>query len=127
MIDHDDDELRATFLQLRDEDAIQAPPFRAPKEHLDLRAIPARHSSRRTIQLLAAALLLAIGLGVMRDITRRSRAKQLVARNATQSISSWRSPTAGLLRTSGRELLAPSPVLSSVINTPMLRVPGKVD
>jgi hypothetical protein len=114
MIEHEDDDLRACFHRLRDEDVARSPEFRmlvdAAQSTVSRAAGP--FSSRRPIRLLAAAAGIVLALGVGREITRRARA---VRAGVVPSITTWRSPTQGLLRTSDRELLAPSPLLSSVL------------
>ena len=124
MIDREDDELRASFPQLREDDVTRAPASISLLEHAESFAPrPIRRPpSRRRFRLLAAAAGIVLVLGVTREIIRRAHA----ARDATVlSITTWRSPTQGLLRTSDRELLAPSPLLSSVLGAtaraPILR------
>ena len=114
MIDREDDELRASFHQLREEDVTRAPAFPALLEHAESVAPrPIRRSApTRTFRLLAVAAGIVLVLGAIREIRRRARA---TSGATVPSITTWTSPTQGLLRTSDRELLAPSPLLSSVL------------
>jgi hypothetical protein len=111
MIDREDDELRASFHQLREEDVRRAPAFPPFLEHAESVARPPirRSAATRTFRLLALAAGIVLVLGVTREVSRRVRAA------AVPSITTWRSPTQGLLRTSDRDLLAPPPLLTSVL------------
>jgi hypothetical protein len=114
MIERDDDELRTAFHQLRGNDVARAPEFRALFESAErVASRPARRfASRRKLRMIAAAAGLLLVLGVAHEISRRGH----VARAAlVPAITTWKSPTEGLLRTSDRELLAPSPLLTSVL------------
>jgi len=120
MIDPHDDELRASFLELRDADAARAPEFRS-LAHRSPMAPPPTISGfawRRRLPLIMAAATALLVLGIAREIGRRGREERVAAvltSGVTPPIVAWQSPTQGLLNISGRELLAPSPVLSSVL------------
>ena len=114
MIDREDDELRASFHQLRVDDVARAPEFRTLFESAgSVASRPARRfGSSRTLRIVAAAAGMVLVLGIAREISRRVRVTRAAL---VPAITTWTSPTQGLLRTSDRELLAPSPLLSSVL------------
>jgi hypothetical protein len=105
-----DRELRARFDALRAADEHGAPGFGALLAHAaraatEGRRLPSRWRLRTSLSI-AAALLLAVGL------VRWSRRRDFVP----QPLSTWTSPTAGLLHTPGSELLASSGLLPSVLD-----------
>jgi hypothetical protein len=111
-----DDELRARFAELRAFDSSARPEFAAGLARGKQRVAMARaRPVPAPTWIAAAAVILAIGAaGVAwkaRQLSRPSPATTVV-----QSITIWRSPTASLLRTTGRELYAPPPILSSIID-----------
>ena len=114
---HNEEELRACFDELRAYDVAHAPAF---GESWGRAGTAARSASRRRAKSLfwiaaAACLLFAVGIAVRWSFDgRTSRSRPSTA--ATPSIHSWTSPTASLLRVPGRELLAPQPILSSVLD-----------
>ncbi len=89
--DHDDPTFRGYFLELRAEDARNAPPFDA----LDVAPVVVA----RPVRLLAAAavLLAAVALGVWAMRPRPA-----------PSIAEWQSPTRGLLRPPVSHRLTPT-------------------
>jgi len=114
-----DDELRARFRALRDADERDAPRFELVRSRPRRPALisPRRRFGWRlgVVLSVAAALLLSAGL------PRAYRRYTFVP----QPLSTWTSPTAGLLRTPGADLLgspklAPSP-LDHLITTLALR------
>jgi hypothetical protein len=115
----DDDQLRARFDQLRDDDRASVPPFHVQWD----RVAAAVHSAPRRRRFspvgLAAAAVLMLGAGIV--VRRASDADRF--RTTPTTISGWTSPTASLLHTSGGDLFAPPPLLSSaldgVIQTPV--------
>jgi hypothetical protein len=127
--DHEDEELRTSFSTLRQEDAHATPSFQAlvdgARSHPTM--VVRRFAWRKLRALTAAAAIIVIALVAAREIARRARPRASTLATAA-SITTWTSPTRGLLRTSSRELLAPSPVLRSVLGdiTP-LPVPRKGD
>jgi hypothetical protein len=105
---HADDDLRARFRALRRNDDARAPEF-PPVVHLgsSVRAERARHRSNGV--WLAAAAALVVGLVATRQF--------LATNDATaQSITTWQSPTNSLVPASGRAVLSPPPLLSSVLD-----------
>lgn len=106
-----DEDLRARFAELRDDDRAHAPEFGALWRRAELRAqTTARPRTLRSAWILAAAgIVLTVGI-----LFQRSR--EVPARISGATISSWRSPTAGLLRTPGIELLAPPAIFSSILD-----------
>jgi hypothetical protein len=103
-----DDELRARFRDLR-ADRRDAPPFEDVVTRAETRPRSLRPTHRFGPVWIVAAAVVVVATGVM--ITRSSDRSGPVL--DVPSIATWRSPTASLLRTSGRELLAPPPILSS--------------
>jgi hypothetical protein len=105
-----DHELRARFDELRAADEQGAPGFGAVLARARF-AAPDRTQRRRRRRLgvalsIAAAIVLAVG------ISRTSRRRSFVA----QPLSTWRSPTASLLRTPGLELLASPSLIPSALD-----------
>jgi hypothetical protein len=68
----------------------------------------------------AASVVLAVGVVLGRsddgDPARLVADSAFPEANAAATISTWTSPTAGLLRTPGRDLLAPSSIHSSILD-----------
>jgi hypothetical protein len=105
-----DHELRARFDELRAADEQSAPGFGAVLARARF-AAPDRTQRRRRWRLgaalsIAAAIVLAVG------ISRTARRRNFVA----QPLSTWRSPTASLLRTPGSELLASPSLVPSALD-----------
>jgi hypothetical protein len=103
-----DDELRARFRELRRGDGAGAPEFSAVVDRGS--GVPAKPSPYRSpVVWLAAAAAVVVGLVV----TQRFRATNEAA---AQSITTWQSPTTSLVPASGRAVLSPAPLLSSVLD-----------
>ncbi len=102
-----DHELRARFGELRDADGAGTPDIKelVGRTPINRRAMTARRSG--TI-LLAAAAVLVIGVVV----TRQPHAVD----GSSASITNWKSPTTSLIPTTGQSVLAPDPLLSSVLD-----------
>lgn len=102
-----DRELRARFGELRDADSAGAPDVSGvvARTAIDRRATIARRSGA---MLLAAAAVVLIGVVV----ARQPRAVD----GSGASITSWKSPTTSLIPTTGQSVLAPDPLLSSVLD-----------
>jgi hypothetical protein len=68
----------------------------------------------------AAGIVLTVGIAIretrQQGVGPYDRSAQSFGGDDTVSISTWRSPTASLLRTSGSGLLAPPRILSSVLD-----------
>ena len=108
----EDAELRALFAELREHDGVSCPEFDA----MGRRAGTGRHrlpSARAAAMWVTAAACLLAGIGFIVKPWRSRETTRLVS---APSISTWRSPTAALLRTPARDLLAPRPILSSVLD-----------
>jgi hypothetical protein len=101
-----DDELRARFGDLRHLDDASAPEFSAVVDRAGRRKARAY---RMPVVWLAAAAAVVVGLVA----TQRFRATNEAA---AQSITTWQSPTSSLVPASGRAVLSPSPLLSSILD-----------
>ena len=110
-----DDQLRARFSALREEDGQVEPEFRAMWNRAGKAALTdhSRTRSKTRWVAVAAAIVIAAALliGKARDL-RREKQTALAA----QTITTWQSPTAGLLEPPARDLIAPPPLLSSVFD-----------
>ncbi len=103
-----DDELRARFRELRRADGARAPEFPAVVDRAeDERTTPVPY--RSPVVWLAAAAAVVVGLVATQRLRATSDA-------AAQSITTWQSPTSSLVPASGRAVLSPSPLLSSVLD-----------
>ena len=117
-----DDDLRALFQAVREYDRARVPKFRAVWSRAAPRArTTARPRSPARFWIAAAACAVLAASLVLRRSHVREEARPAagsVSRTAqpAPTSSGWRSPTAGLLRSPGHELLAPSPILSSVLD-----------
>jgi hypothetical protein len=110
MTDSADHEWRARFEALRAADERDAPDFRAVVDRpapagVAHAAAPPRWRLRVALSI-AAALLLSVGLV---SVVRR---RAFVA----EPLSTWRSPTASLLRTTGSDLLRSSALMPSTLD-----------
>ena len=116
----DDDDLRARFHALRRDDEAQAPDFRTVLNRVVVpRSLPLRRSVPVLWVAAAAGVMVAVGITLLEVHDRANRLADSVALSAatnSASVSTWRSPTASLLRTSGGELLAAPRVLSSILD-----------
>jgi hypothetical protein len=118
----DGGEVRALFEELHAHDRDHRPEFRAMWGRAESRArAAARTRTRASLWSVAAACVVLAAIFALRE-TRDRDSVRLVADSTLHgvrpalTITRWRSPTAGLLRASGRELLAPPPILSSVLD-----------
>ena len=108
-----DEDLRARFAELRDDDRAHAPEFGPLWKRAELRAqTTARKRTLRVAWIVAAAGIVV----TVSVLVQQSRDVQTEGSISGATISSWKSPTAGLLRTSGIELLAPPPILTSILD-----------
>jgi hypothetical protein len=103
-----EDELRARFGELRAAEAAAAPGLLAVMH--GARRESRRSPRRRTAMLLvgAAASIVAVTL-VIRQVRLEAAAK-------LASVAAWRSPTTSLMPTTPHSVLAPPPLLSSVLD-----------
>jgi len=117
MIRHDD-ELRARFQELRDDDREHAPSFRALWARAEEGARTPRRSHDAALLWIAAAasVVLAAGIALRGDLGRLVAGLVPPEAREEQTLSNWRSPTAGLLRTWGSNLLAPPSIRSSILD-----------
>ena len=103
-----DDELRDRFGVLRRADGVRAPEF-PPVAQLRSSTLAEAAVHRSSTVWLAAAAALVVGLVATQRF--------LATRDATaQSLTSWQSPTNSLVPASGRAVLSPPPLLSSVLD-----------
>ena len=114
-----DDELRARFEALREEDRRRAPAFRGALSDAWPRPLPRRRAFP-LVWIAAAGIVLTVGIAV-REIRQHGPGPYTGSASSfgggdTVSITTWRSPTASLLRTSGSEMVASSRILSSVLD-----------
>jgi hypothetical protein len=112
----DDEDLRAQFEALREHDAQHGPDFRVlwDRAALDSHASARRRAAQLWIVASAAAcVVLAVTL-----VGRGPRVGEVVPPDvrSAPTITDWRSPTAALLQTPGRQLLSPPRILSSVLD-----------
>ena len=114
-----DDEVRAMYEQLRASDDAQlpAPPFRELWARADTtaRSVPRSHALiSRTGAWIAGAACLVVAASIVFRQTRTTTSAAAVT--TATSLSEWTSPTAELLRTSNDGLVAPAPILSSILD-----------
>src|ERR1700741_324340 len=117
MSDIDDEELKARFDALHDYDAMNEPESRALLDYArSRRQANQRSAARAALSLAAAAAVIVLGValvvGKLHDSGGRTSAVI-----AAPTITSWQSPTAGLLETQAKDLMAPPPLLSSVFDS----------
>jgi hypothetical protein len=115
MKDDYEDDLRAEFDALRKHDRRNEPHFHQVMRGAELRSRSAVPAPGRSGRWLAVAAVLVVGAALWignqwQHGDARPTAFQVPA------ISAWQSPTAGLLQTPARELIAPDPLLSSVFD-----------
>jgi hypothetical protein len=110
MSERSDPDLRSRFHALRTADEQDTPAFRAILDRAGpaplVGALQPRRRFLRAALSIAAAILFAVGL------VRALRRHAFVA----PPLSTWTSPTASLLHTSGSELLATSTLLPSMLD-----------
>ena len=108
-----DEDLRARFAELRDDDRAHAPEFGPLWKRAELRAQTTSRKRTLRVAWIVAAAGIVVTVSVL---VQQSRDVQTEGSISGATISSWKSPTAGLLRTSGIELLAPPPILTSILD-----------
>jgi negative regulator of sigma E activity len=102
-------EVRARFESLRDLERRSVPDFQdVAAEARAAGRFPARQPAAVSVGLAAAACVVLVATVL---VQRSSRAS-----GAAESVTSWRSPTTSLVPTSGQAVLAPPPLLSSVLD-----------
>jgi hypothetical protein len=107
-----DDDLRVRFAELRNDDRATAPGFRGMWDAAqDETGVVA--TRRPALWMAAAAAILVIAAGVA---VRWTRVEQADSLPAGESISTWASPTASLLRMSGVTVLDQPSILASVLD-----------
>ncbi len=110
--DHRDDRvIRELFTELRATDSAQAPDFRTMRQRASTPRSIATPLTRSLVRAAAAVVFLAAGVVVWQRLHPAA-----MSRSASVSpLASWKSPTAFLLRTPGRELLEQVPDVESSI------------
>jgi hypothetical protein len=111
----DDEQLRARFSALRDYDRESEPELRGMLDRARSRARSGTRAAARTLQWVAAAACLVLGAALLVGKTRHDVAAPGPVSNLPVE-SDWQSPTAPLLETRVRALMAPPPLLSSVFD-----------
>ena len=102
-----DDELRARFGQLRAAESAAAPALSAVLHRA--RREPRRSPHRRTAVLIGAAASVVAITVLVRQARLHASARQ-------PSVAVWRSPTTSLMPANPQSVLAPPPLLSSVLD-----------
>ena len=110
-----DDELRTHFAALRSQDRGHEPQFHQLWNRAEFGARHSASAFAPQLRWIAAASVIVFTTAVVASKARDTRNDQPIA-TTTPSISGWQSPTAGLLQTPSRDLLAPPPLLSSVFD-----------
>lgn len=114
-----DDELRADFEALRQEDDVRAPDFRAVLSRPQAIDAPRRRRLHPLWIAAAAGVLLAVGIA-FREAQHGTFGPPAQATSSLDgditSLTKWRSPTASLLRTSGSAALSAPRILSSILD-----------
>ncbi len=117
MTDINDDDLKARFDALHDYDAMNAPEFRALVDYArSRRQANQRSAARAALSLAAAAAVIVLGVALAVGKLHESGGRTSAV-TAAPTITSWQSPTAGLLETHAKDLMAPPPLLSSVFDS----------
>jgi hypothetical protein len=114
MSDMNDDELRGRFSALRQQDQHREPQFREMLNGAELRG-RVEVGSAPTLSWMAAAACIVIAAGLVIGKA-QSRGDEPPVATRAPAITSWQSPTAGLLQPPSRALIAPPPLLSSVFD-----------
>ena len=107
-----DDELRARFAALRAHDAAQAPELDAMRRRGESRATIRAGFPPRMSYAAAAAAIIVMAATMTFWWTREHRSTSTM----TPPIAAWESPTSSLLPRADHALLAPPPLLSSVLD-----------
>jgi hypothetical protein len=111
-----DDELRARFAELRELDEAGAPEFQAMRQVADgTRETTASRARRSLVEWTAAAAGIMLATGAAVSVARRHESQTVVPASVA-SISTWRSPTASLLRTSSISVLERPSIIASVLD-----------
>ncbi|MFL5553814.1 MAG: hypothetical protein ACJ79B_07045 [Gemmatimonadaceae bacterium] len=117
MRESDDEGLHARFDALREYDARSEPEFHALWRRAESRAAVRSGSGARAMRWWAAAAAVCAIVGATFLLQRaRVRRNTVGITTEAQWITQWQSPTAGLLRVPGGELLDPPPLFSSVFD-----------
>lgn len=114
MSEMNDDDLRGRFSALRQQDRRNQPEFREVLNRAELRPY-GEAGPAPTLRWIAAAACIVIAAGLVINKARDWGNDRPVAASVLP-ITSWQSPTAGLLETPSRGLLAPPPLLTSVFD-----------
>ncbi len=101
-------DLRARFESLREMEQASAPDFQDVVEVKSAARIPTRRSAGAWVGLAAAAGVVVAAAMILQGPSR--------ATSSTDRVTSWQSPTTSLVPTNGQTVLAPPPLLSSVLD-----------
>jgi len=113
--DINEDELRARFGALRNQDVRVEPEFRGMWNRAERSTLADHRGARSNFRWVAVAAGVLIAAALVAGKARDLRKEQKTA-VAASAISAWQSPTAGLLQPPTHDLLAPPPLLSSVFD-----------
>jgi len=112
-----DDDLRGRFSGLRQQDRRHEPQFREVLNRAELRNRDDAGSAPTLRWItVAASIVIAAGVVITKGRDRDDQRPVATGVPGVPAITSWQSPTAGLLQTPSRALLAPPPLLSSVFD-----------
>ena len=115
MTDINDEELRARFSAIKAEDTRVEPEFPSMLNRVERTSLTSRSSVRSSTGWVAVAAAILIAAILLVEKARDLRREQQTVL-ATQTITTWESPTAALLEPPAPDLLAPPPLLSSVFD-----------
>ncbi|MFL5502823.1 MAG: hypothetical protein ACJ799_02295 [Gemmatimonadaceae bacterium] len=117
MRESDDEGLHAQFGALREYDARSEPEFHAMWRRAESRAATPSGGGATGMRWWAAAAAACAIVGATFLLQRaHERTNTVGTTTEAQGITQWQSPTAGLLRVPGGELLNPPPLFSSVFD-----------
>ena len=114
MSEMNDDDLRGRFSALKQQDWRHQPQFGELLNRAEQRGRN-QVGSAPTWRWIAAATFIVVAAGFAISKARDRGGERPMA-TAVPAITSWQSPTTGLLETPSRGLLAPPPLLSSVFD-----------
>ena len=112
----DDEQLRARFAALRHVDSRSEPDFRSMLERSQSHALTPSRALGLGFRWAAVAASVVLAVAALVSTTRHRSSPSTAVSAATVS-GEWQPPTAGLLNTHVRGLMAPPSLLSSVFDS----------